>query len=58
MTGNGTNQEGQQLHNQMEALFWRLLKTDVQRIEYKPQFAVQLLEMPAEYREEISRQVK
>lgn len=44
-----SDQGWQQLQDRMENLFGHLLKSDTQKIEYKPQFAVPLLEMPSAY---------
>ena len=38
----------QQLQAHIEGFFCQALRIDVQRIEYKPLFIVQLLEMPFE----------
>ena len=38
----------QQLQSHIEGFFGQALRNDVQRIEYKPLFIVQLLEMPSE----------
>ncbi len=46
----------QQLENRIEDLVGRLMKTDVQRIEYKPQFAVPLLEIPSAYQTDNQRE--
>lgn len=46
MSQNATDREWQQLQDRIENLFGHLLKGDIQRIEYKPQFTVSLLEMP------------
>ena len=55
--GMGMNQKAadqgwQQLQSHIEGFFSRALRSDAQRIEYKPRFIVQLLESPAE-REQI-----
>jgi hypothetical protein len=38
----------QQLQARIEGFFGQSLRNDLQRIEYKPRFIVQLLEMPSE----------
>jgi hypothetical protein len=40
--------EWQQLQASIEGFFGQALTSDVQKLEYKPRFIVQLLEMPAE----------
>ncbi|MBI4632586.1 MAG: hypothetical protein HY742_01655 [Deltaproteobacteria bacterium] len=52
MNQNTPEQGWQQLQDRIENLFGHLLKTDVQRIEYKPQIVVPLLEIPSAYRED------
>jgi hypothetical protein len=42
------NQGWQQLQSHSEGFFGQALRSDTQRIEYKPRFIVQLLEMPSE----------
>ena len=43
-----SDQGWRQLQARTEGFFGQALRNDVQRIEYKPQFIVQLLEMPSE----------
>ncbi|MCX5846532.1 MAG: hypothetical protein NTW12_09305 [Deltaproteobacteria bacterium] len=43
-----SDQGWQQFRAHIEGFFGQALRNDVQRIEYKPQFIVQLLEMPSE----------
>jgi len=43
-----SDQGWQQLQAHIEGFFCQTLRNDVQRIEYKPLFIVQLLEMPFE----------
>jgi hypothetical protein len=45
------DQKWQEFQDRIENIFGPLLRGDIQRIEYKPQFAVPLLEMPSGYRE-------
>ncbi len=45
------DQGWQQLQAHIEGFLGQALKTDTQRIEYKPRFIVQLLDMPAEHRQ-------
>ena len=49
MYDNATDQGWRQLEDRIENLVGYLLKIDKQRIEYKPQFTVPLLEMPPAY---------
>jgi hypothetical protein len=49
MTKQKSDQGWQQLQSHIEGFFSQALANDVQRIEYKPRFIVQLLEMPSEY---------
>ncbi len=51
MITNDKGQGWQELHEPIENTFGHLLKDYIQRIEYKPQALVLLLEMPSEYRE-------
>jgi hypothetical protein len=46
-----SDQEWQQLQARIEGLFGLALRNDTQRIEHKPRFIVQLLEMPSERRQ-------
>ncbi len=50
MTSIERDQKWQELQDHIENVFGRLLKGDIQRIEYKPQYAVPLLEVPSRYR--------
>jgi hypothetical protein len=43
-----SDQGWQQLQAHIEGFFGQALRNDVQRIEYKPRFIVQLLEIPFE----------
>jgi hypothetical protein len=43
-----SDQGWQQLQAHIEGFLGQALRNDVQRIEYKPRFIVQLLEMPSE----------
>jgi hypothetical protein len=43
-----SDQGWQQLQAHIEGFFGQALRNDVQRIEYKPRFIVQLLEIPSE----------
>jgi hypothetical protein len=43
-----SDQGWQQIQTHIEDFFSQALRNDVQRIEYKPQFIAQLLEMPSE----------
>ncbi len=47
----------QKLEDRIEKLVGHLLKVDKQRIEYKPQFATPLLEMPPLYGESEAQQM-
>ncbi len=44
------DQGWQQLQAHIEGFLGQALNTDTRRIEYKPRFIVQLLDMPSEYR--------
>ncbi len=52
MVQKAADQQWQQMQDHIENLFGHLLKGDIQRIEYKPQFTVSLLEMPSGNREQ------
>jgi hypothetical protein len=52
------DQKWQELQDRIENAFGYLLRTDIQRIEYKQQFAVPLLEMSSAYREYKSPEIK
>ncbi|MEI6315707.1 MAG: hypothetical protein WCO89_12610 [Syntrophus sp. (in: bacteria)] len=43
-----SDQGWQQLQSHIEGFLGQSLRSDVQRIEYKPQFIAQMLEMPSE----------
>jgi hypothetical protein len=45
MVQNETDQRWQELQERIDNVFGRLLRGDIRSIEYKPQFAVPLLEM-------------
>lgn len=49
MTSSERDQKWQELQDHIENVFGRLLRGDVQRIEYKPQFSAPLLEVPSRY---------
>jgi hypothetical protein len=42
-----SDQEWQQLQAHIEGFFGQVLANDVRKIEYKPRFIAQLLEMPS-----------
>jgi len=46
-----SNQEWQQLQARIEGFVGQVLRNDVQRIEYRPRFIAQMLEMPSERRQ-------
>ncbi|MFA5179998.1 MAG: hypothetical protein WC405_01650 [Syntrophales bacterium] len=48
MSQQAPDQGWQQLQAHIEGFFGQILRNDIQRIEYKPRFIVQLLEMPSE----------
>ena len=48
MNKKASDQGWQQLQSHIEGFFDQALRSDTQRIEYKPRFIVQLLEMPSE----------
>jgi len=48
MKSSTKDQGWQQLQSRIEGFFGQALRKEVQRIEYKPRFIVQLLEMPSE----------
>jgi len=50
------DQEWQQLQAHIEGFLGQALKPDTRRIEYKPRFIVQLLDMPSEYRQSERRE--
>ena len=49
MSQKGPDQGWQQLQSHVEDFFDQALRSDTQRIEYKPRFIVQMLEMPSEH---------
>lgn len=51
------DQGWQQLQAHIEGFLGQALKTDTQRIEYKPRFIVRLLDMPFEYRQSERREM-
>jgi hypothetical protein len=51
MDQNAPDQGWQQLQAHIEGFLGQALRTDMQRIEYKPRFIVQLLDMPSEHRQ-------
>jgi len=46
-----SDQEWQQLQARIEGFVGQVLRNDVQRIEYRPRFIAQMLEMPSERRQ-------
>jgi hypothetical protein len=52
------DQKWQEFQDRIENIFGPLLRGDIQRIEYKPQFAVPLLEMSSGHRENKSPGIK
>ena len=48
MSQKTSDQRWQQLQAHIEGFFSQTLRNDVQKIEYKPRFIAQLLEMPSE----------
>ena len=48
MNQKAPDQGWQQLQAHIEFFFDQALRSDTQRIEYKPRFIVQMLEMPSE----------
>lgn len=51
MDQNAPDQGWQQLQSHIEGFLGQALRTDMQRIEYKPRFIVRLLDMPSEHRQ-------
>ncbi len=51
------DQGWQQLQAHIEGFLGQALRTDTQRIEYKPRFIVQLLDMPSEHRQSERREM-
>ena len=58
MIASEMDQRWQELQGRIENVFGHLLTGDIQRIEYKPQSAVPLLEMTSAYREHKSPETK
>ena len=50
MDQNRSDQGWQQLQAHIEGFLGQALRTDTQRIEYKPRFIVRLLDMQSEHR--------
>ena len=46
-----SDQEWQQFQARIEGFVGQVLRNDVQRIEYRPRFIAQMLEMPSERRQ-------
>ena len=46
-----SDQEWQQFQTRIEGFVGQVLRNDVQRIEYRPRFIAQMLEMPSERRQ-------
>jgi hypothetical protein len=51
MNGQKLNQEWQQLQANIENFLGQALTSDIHRLEYKPRFITQLLELPSEDRQ-------
>ena len=51
MNQKASDQGWQQLQSNIEGFFSQALRSDAQRIEYKPRFIDRLLEMPSERRQ-------
>jgi hypothetical protein len=51
------DQEWQQLKTHIEGFLGQTLRTNMQRIEYKPRFIVQLLDMQSEHRQSERREM-
>ena len=51
MNQKASDQGWQQLQSHIEGFFSQALRSDTQKIEYKPRFIDQLLEMPSERRQ-------
>lgn len=49
MNQKATDQGWQQLQTHIEDFLGQALRIDVQRIEYKPRFIAQLMELPSEH---------
>ncbi|MHB8910710.1 MAG: hypothetical protein ACYDAA_17690 [Syntrophales bacterium] len=52
-----SDQGWQQLQAHIEGFLGQALVPDMQRIEYKPRFIVQLLDMPSEHRQSERREM-
>lgn len=57
MSNKTSDQGWQQLQTHIEDFLGQALRDSVQRIEYKPRFIVQLLEMPSERHQNESREI-
>lgn len=57
MSNKTSDQGWQQLQTHIEDFWGQALRNSVQRIEYKPRFIVQLLEMPSECHQNESREI-
>lgn len=57
MNRKAPDQGWQQLQSHIEVFFDQALRSDTQRIEYKPLFIVQMLEMPSERRQNELREM-
>lgn len=51
MNQKASDQGWQQLQSNIEGFFRQAIRSDAQRIEYKPRFIDQLLEMPSQHRQ-------
>jgi len=51
MNQKASDQGWQQLQSHIEGFFSQALRSDTQRIEYKPRFIDRLLEMPSQHRQ-------
>ena len=57
MNQKASDQGWQQLQSHIEGFFSQALRSDTQRIEYKPRFIDQLLEMPSEHQQNELREM-
>lgn len=57
MNQQAADQGWQQLQSHIEVFFSQALRSDTQRIEYKPRFIDQLLEMPSEHQQNELREM-
>ena len=57
MSNKTSDQGWQQLQTHIEDFLGQALRNSVQRLEYKPRFIVQLLEMPSERHQNESREI-